>query len=88
MRNQLATAPGRYGHPPQPVSVPAWRPTRRVGLLDRVALHVGVALIKWGRPPLRREQPGISRESVEALRSLEERRNTYQLWGSELTRLR
>jgi hypothetical protein len=27
-------------------------PVRRVGLVDRVALHVGVALVKWGRRPL------------------------------------
>jgi hypothetical protein len=26
-------------------------PVRRVGMLDRAALHVGVALIKWGRRP-------------------------------------
>ena len=27
------------------------QPVRRVGLADRAALHVGVALIKWGRRP-------------------------------------
>ena len=26
-------------------------PVRRVGLVDRAALHLGVALIKWGRRP-------------------------------------
>ena len=26
-------------------------PVRRVGALDRLALHVGIALIKWGRRP-------------------------------------
>ena len=26
-------------------------PVRRVGILDRAALHLGVALIKWGRRP-------------------------------------
>ncbi len=26
-------------------------PVRRVGMLDRAALHLGVALIKWGRRP-------------------------------------
>ncbi len=30
-------------HEPQPV--------RRVGLIDRAALHLGIALIKWGRRP-------------------------------------
>jgi hypothetical protein len=28
------------------------QPVRRVGLVDRAALHVGVALIKWGRRPV------------------------------------
>lgn len=29
----------------------AVRPARRVGLLDRAAMHLGVALIRWGRRP-------------------------------------
>ena len=28
------------------------RPVRRVSLFDRLALHVGLALITWGRRPL------------------------------------
>ncbi|MBX3091975.1 MAG: hypothetical protein KF801_05630 [Cryobacterium sp.] len=28
------------------------RPVRRVGLVDRAALHVGVALVAWGRRPV------------------------------------
>ena len=28
------------------------QPARRVGLVDRAALHLGVALIKWGRRPV------------------------------------
>ena len=27
------------------------QPVRRVGVVDRAALHLGVALIKWGRRP-------------------------------------
>jgi len=27
------------------------RPVRRVGLIDRTALHLGMALIRWGRRP-------------------------------------
>ena len=27
------------------------QPVRRVGIIDRAALHLGVALIKWGRRP-------------------------------------
>jgi hypothetical protein len=32
-------------HPHHPV------PARRVGLIDRAALHLGLALIRWGRRP-------------------------------------
>jgi hypothetical protein len=31
------------------------RPVRRVSLFDRLALHVGLALITWGRRPLNLE---------------------------------
>lgn len=41
----------RPTHPPI-VEEQTERPARRVGLVDRVALHVGIALIKWGRRPL------------------------------------
>lgn len=27
------------------------RPERRVGIIDRAALHLGMALIRWGRRP-------------------------------------
>lgn len=43
-------AESRHDHPPSPEV--AVRVVRRVGLVDRVALHVGVALVKWGRRPL------------------------------------
>jgi hypothetical protein len=33
-------------HPPQPAAS-----VRRVGLVDRLALHVGLALITWSRRP-------------------------------------
>lgn len=26
-------------------------PVRRVGTLDRLALHIGISLVKWGRRP-------------------------------------
>ena len=52
MNATVATAPGRQDHPPQPMLEPSTRyEARRVGMLDRIALHVGVALIKWGRRP-------------------------------------
>ncbi len=52
MNTTLSTAPGRHDHPPELVLQPAALPMRRVNLLDRVALSVGIALIKWGRRPL------------------------------------
>ncbi|MBU1588064.1 MAG: hypothetical protein KKH51_08980 [Actinobacteria bacterium] len=48
MNATLTTAPGRQDHPPQQTLS---HPVRRVGTLDRLALHLGVALIKWGRRP-------------------------------------
>ncbi|MGV3733440.1 MAG: hypothetical protein ACO1N6_08580 [Microcella sp.] len=38
-------------HPPSPASIPARpRPTaHRVGLIDRIALRIGVALVVWSR---------------------------------------
>lgn len=49
--NTLSTL-SRHQHPPQTVYFDSSRPVRRVNLLDRFALHLGVALIKWGRRPL------------------------------------
>lgn len=49
MNTTLSTTPGRLDHPPQPSVLTV----RRVRLLDRLALHLGVALIKWGRRPLK-----------------------------------
>ena len=44
MNTTLSTRPGRQQETqPQPV--------RRVGLVDQLALHVGLALITWGRRP-------------------------------------
>lgn len=49
--NTTLTTTGRPTHPPQPGGqhVPV---TRRVGVVDRAALHLGVALIRWGRRPV------------------------------------
>lgn len=49
-RNQQANR--LHEHPPQPVSLEERREVRRVGLIDRIALHVGIALVAWGRRPL------------------------------------
>jgi hypothetical protein len=56
MNVTLARTTGLHEHPP-PVS---YQP-RTVGVFDRVALHVGIALIKWGRRP----RPTASREQLE-----------------------
>ncbi|CAN5273346.1 hypothetical protein BH11ACT4_BH11ACT4_19640 [soil metagenome] len=51
MNATLSTAAGRHDHPPQPpTSHPVYQ-ARRVGLVDRLALHLGIALVKWGRRP-------------------------------------
>ena len=52
MNTTLPTIEGRDDHPPQPSLHVAMQPVRRVNLLDRIALHVGIALITWGRRPL------------------------------------
>lgn len=60
MNTQL-TIDRRHEHPPQTgerIQV------RRVGLLDRAALHLGLALITWGRRPgaMRSERRVTARE--------------------------
>ncbi len=45
--NATLTAPSRVvTHPPS-------QPVRRVGLVDRLALRLGLALVMWGRRPVR-----------------------------------
>ncbi|MET3767825.1 hypothetical protein ABIB15_000487 [Marisediminicola sp. UYEF4] len=52
MNSTLSTAPGRHQHPPPAAEHErsAHRP-RDVAPIDRLALHVGLALIRWGRRP-------------------------------------
>ena len=50
MNSTLSTVPRRHDHPPQPTERYEYV-VRRVGLIDRVALRLGVALITWGRRP-------------------------------------
>lgn len=52
MNTVLTTHRSRHEHPPQPAETQYRYEVRRVGLADRVALHLGVALVKWGRRPL------------------------------------
>ena len=51
MNTTLSTVRGRHDHPPQQVERGDEYLVRRVGLVDRIALHLGVALIAWGRRP-------------------------------------
>ncbi|MBH0053723.1 MULTISPECIES: hypothetical protein [unclassified Salinibacterium] len=55
MNKLLAASKDRHAHPPEPDPVEKPRPAaaRRVGVIDRLALHLGVALITWSRRPHR-----------------------------------
>jgi hypothetical protein len=57
MNTTLSTETGR-GHPPQQSQSHQPYEAHRVSYVDRIALHLGVALITWGRRP----QPVESRE--------------------------
>ena len=80
MNTQLAPVPGRHDHPPQTIRSPETHPLRRVGLVDRAAMHLGVALIHWGRRPVkarRRVRPTLAPESIAARRELDRVRDEY-----------
>lgn len=47
--NTTSTLETRHAAPARPATVPLR--ARRLTLLDRAALHLGVALIRWGRRP-------------------------------------
>jgi hypothetical protein len=49
MNSTLSTAPSRHDHPPEHSPDRVLHPRNRVTLPDRLALHLGIALIKWGR---------------------------------------
>jgi len=59
--NAVLTAPSRSQHSP---------PVRRVGLADRLALRIGLALIVWGRRPARAERY-VTHVELAELRRLE-----------------
>jgi hypothetical protein len=50
MNTTLSTIHGRHDHPPH-LERASETVVRHVGFLDRFALHLGIALIKWGRRP-------------------------------------
>ena len=46
-----ATRPGRQQQHPPSSTLNTRAPARRVGLVDRLALRLGVALVAWSRRP-------------------------------------
>lgn len=72
MSSTLTTVRGRHDHPPIQTQS---HTVRRVGTLDRIALHLGVALIKWGRRP-------------QVVESRERRANRYEQQLAHLERER
>ncbi|HEY4267615.1 MAG TPA: hypothetical protein VGM94_05435 [Galbitalea sp.] len=53
MNSTLSTVDRRHEQPPDRAVVSHQPATSiRVGVVDRVALHLGIALIKWGRRPV------------------------------------
>jgi hypothetical protein len=81
VKSQLVAGPGHHTHPPQPTTEQPFHPVRRVGPLDRAALHLGVALIKWGRRPVKadaRDQLARFAASSEARAELERTREEAQ----------
>jgi len=91
MNTTLSAPPGRHDQPQphipthrpahvaDPVSatdIASRQPLRRVGLADRIALHVGIALITWSRRPLApRDRRGrlVARAAQRRERDLRER---------------
>ncbi len=51
----------------QPAHEDNRHPVRRVGLFDRAALHLGVALIKWGRRPTPARERRVNRAELALL---------------------
>ena len=70
MNVHVAPTVGHQDHPPEPVATTQTHdPVRRVGVLDRAAMHLGIALIRWGRRPTRatrRERVTANRASFNA----------------------
>ena len=101
MTTTLPTDPGRHDHPlptqhePEPPSAsepesvvesvaPQLRPLGRV---DRLALHLGVALIRWGRRPRPARQ--VASVDWEVLRRVrEERERALERQHADLLRYR
>ena len=78
MNSTLTAETSRHAHPPQLERVRA--ATRRVTLLDRLALRLGLALIMWGRRPVRaRTERYITYAELTELGKLEAARHRVRL---------
>jgi len=94
----LSTTAGRHNHPlpPQPepdphsgsepASASADRHLRPLGRIDRLALHLGVALIRWGRRPRLTRPVAVDWETVRLVR--EERERALERQHADLLRYR
>ncbi len=91
MKSVQTTAPGRPvnvlpSHPPQSTKVTLSvqprqsHPVRRVSLVDRAALHLGLALIRWGRRPLELESRERRASHAEQHLARLERERQAQRW--------
>ncbi len=73
-----ATRPGRQQqHPPSP-TLDNRAPARRVGLIDRLALRLGVALVAWSRRPRELDSRDRLSRRVEREMSTEQRERQTQ----------
>ena len=72
MNTTLTTTRRHETHPSTESIATTVSHTNRVGLLDRAALHLGVALIKWGRRPA---VPGRERRATRLERALVHQRD-------------
>jgi hypothetical protein len=74
MSRAVTTSPGRREQFHGAVVTYAPHGVRHAGVLDRAALHLGVALIRWGRRPVKvdvHERAAAGPETDEALRTME-----------------
>jgi len=79
MQTELETTVGLHSHPPH-----TDHQLRRVGPLDRAALHLGLALVRWGRRPIkgeRSERLAFNSEIHEARREMERARAAHQAYN-------
>lgn len=73
-------------HPPSPASIPSRsRPhARRVGLIDRIALRLGVALVAWSRRPRVLDDRVVQERRTHRELSIIERERQWQRMAMQL----